>query len=1005
MEQVLVEHARASPERLAVIDEEVKLTYRQLMAKADALADMLQYEGIELEEPICIYIESGYKQALTQVAVLRAGGTCVPVEPSVPPLRLADMLHDIEARYIITCDGLASELSEFRVIHTETIIESQVELSHLHDITLRAGCGDTHRSHIIFTSGSTGRPKPIQVLACGILHVLYTFPNHLFDTSDCMSQFINPGFDFSLFEIWGALLSGVTLVAVPKKIIVDPVSLGQFLETTKIKTMIIPTALFNTIALTTPDSFRTLRHVLVGGEALNASAMRKVLKNSPPENLWNAYGPAEATIYVTLHRVDLKETDRPRISIGKPLGQTKVYLLDKQCRPITDTEKWGEICISGPQLSPGYLNRPKQTKECFIQADAFSLGTKGSSIRLYRTGDIGQWRDKIGLLDYIGRSDKQVKRFGHRVELGDIERTFERHPHVYSCVAALHQGELSDVLAVYIITALQDQVIEPNEMIQWAEEHLPPYMVPNQIERLQKFPLTENGKVDRKALRPRTVRNRNEENHSEQQIKHHIGTDEWLQSTIERLLSVPGIDSGDNLFDRGLSSLQAAQLISEIMNHSGRSVTLEDIYEHPTVEGLLSLLHQSGESKGHSNLLRWEEDSHLADDIIPVPDWQSDTEGHIFLTGATGFVGAYLLNHLLCMESVKEVACLARSHADEKAITRVQKALKRYCLWDTSRDYMKKVYILDGELADETLGLTKDQYQWLADWASIIFHVGAKVNWCDPYDAHFKSNVLGTRNIIRLACQGRRRTPLHYLSSIDAWNVTGFINKTKTVLENERLKPHMKSLPYDMGYAQSQWVADEMVQRVRSRGLPVAIYRPGFVIGDSQTAIGNPDDFFARLIIGCIHLKYFPHLPNQRLEYVTVDYVCSATVHIASKMENLGGAYHLVSPDPTQSVNIEGTYKLLKQAGYSMEEIPYHDWVKKVQEHPDNPLVAMLPMLQEPVFGEKTRMETSTETPVYDTRNTVQALANQADIKYIPLNHELLRRYVEFWVDRHYYKI
>ncbi|KAF7587610.1 hypothetical protein BBP40_007009, partial [Aspergillus hancockii] len=980
MEQILVRCASACPEKLAVVDEEVKLTYSELIARADVLADRLQDKGVEMEEPICIYLESGYKQALAQVAVLRAGGTSVPVEPSIPPLRLANMLHDIDVRYIITCEGLASDLSEFRVINTETTVESQVELGQAHDIALRAGCADTHRSHIMFTSGSTGRPKAVQVLARGIIHVLRTFPDYPFDISDSMSQFINPGFDFSLFEIWGALLSDVTLVRVPPKVIIDPVSLGQYLETAKIKTMIIPTALFNTIALAAPESFRSLRHVLVGGEALSVTAMRKVLDNNPPEHLWNAYGPVEATIYVTLNRVDLKETDRPRISIGKPLGQTEVYLLDEQFRPISEIDKWGEICISGPQLSPGYLNRHKETEERFPQVDASSLGAQGSWIRLYRTGDTGQWRDDTGTLDYIGRSDKQVKRFGHRVELGDIERTFETHPNVYSCVAALHQGDKSDILAVYIITASHNQKVESKEMIEWAEKRLPPYMVPNQIERVQKFPLTDNGKVDRKALRPKVAQDSTHKRTDEHKIQDEVGRHEWLPLAIEKLLHIPSIDSGDNLFDRGLSSLQAARLIGEIMHHYGKPVTLQEIYDHPTLESLSSLLHRSGEKTNRSDLARWEEDSHIADEIVPAPDWQNDSEGRVFLTGATGFVGAYLLNELLCMASVKEVACLARSRADEKATTRVQETLKKYFLWDRSRDYMQKVLIFDGDLADEHLGLGKDQYQWLSDWASVIFHVGAKVNWCDPYDALFESNVLGTRNIIRLAYQGRRRTPLHYLSSIDAWNVTGFINKTRTVLENERLKPHMKSLPYDMGYAQSQWVADEMIQRARSRGLPAAIYRPGFVIGDSRRGIGNPDDFFARLIVGCIQLKYFPHLPNQRLEYVTVDYVCSATVHIASNMENLGGAYHLVSPDPTQSVNIEGTYQLLKQAGYMIEEIPYRDWVTKIQEHPDNPLVAMLPMLQEPVFGEMTRMETSTETPVYDTRNTVQALADRADI-------------------------
>ncbi|KAB8068236.1 hypothetical protein BDV29DRAFT_199523 [Aspergillus leporis] len=995
MEQILVQF----------VEGKLNITYRELIARADILAQQLNNDGIQAEEPVCIYLESGYQQVIAQVAVLRAGGTCVPVEPSTPPLRLEAMLLDIEAQYIITCKDLADSVSKFKVIHTESATELQITLDPEDDITLRAGCPKSHRSHIMFTSGSTGRPKPIPVLARGIIHVLDSFPCHLFDPSDCMSQFINPGFDFSLFEIWAALLSGVTVVTVPKVIITDPATLGQFLVTTRIKTMIIPTALFNIIALNAPTSFRSLRHVLVGGEAVNATAMRKVLINDPPENLWNAYGPAEATIYVTLHRVDLKEAERSRISIGRPIGQTKVYLLDEQRRRVTDTSKWGEICISGPQLSPGYLNRLKETEEHFIRIDAASFGEVGSSIRLYRTGDIGQWRDDTGVLDYIGRSDKQIKRSGHRVELGDIERSIERHPNVHSCVVSLHQGKLSDLLVAYIIPTSWGQGIKPDDITDWAEERLPPYMVPEQIERVREFPLSANGKVNRKALRPDTHQNQAKEDPSNQQSEHKTVAGEWLQSTVAKILNVPHISPNDNVFDRGLTSLQAAQLIGQIMHHYGKAATLEELHEHPTLDGLAALLRRSSENKSQpSHMVRWEEDSHLADEAVPLPDWQCATEGRVFLTGATGFVGAYLLDRLLSMQAVKTVACLARSRGSQTAASRVQKALEKYNLWERSLDKMQKLLILDGELADETLGLGADKFHWLANWASVIFHVGARVNWCEPYEAHFEPNVLGTRNIIRLVCQGRRKA-LHYLSSIDAWNVTGFINKTKRVLEDEPLKPHMKSLPYDMGYAQSQWVADEMVQRARARGLPAAIYRPGFVIGDSQRAIGNPDDFFSRMIVACIQLKCFPHLPRQRLEYVTVDYVCSAMVHIASETDNLGRAYHLVSPDPTQSVNIEGTYHLLKQARYPMEEIPYRGWVEKIQQHPGNPLEPMLPMLQEPVFGDLTRMQTSTDTPVYDTRNTMRALADRPDIVYVPLSHELLRRYVEFWVRRHYYNL
>lgn len=323
----------------------------------------------------------------------------------------------------------------------------------------------------------------------------------------------------------------------------------------------------------------------------------------------------------------------------------------------------------------------------------------------------------------------------------------------------------------------------------------------------------------------------------------------------------------------------------------------------------------------------------------------------------TGFVGAYLLHQLLSMPSVKKVACLARSRGNLTANDRIQKALEKYDLWDGRLESTQKIIALDGDLTDATLGLGEDKFNWLSNWASVIFHIGARVNWCEPYETLYEPNVVGTRNIIRLATLGRRKA-LHYVSSIDAWNVTGLINKTERVSEDAPLKPHLESLPYDMGYSQSQWVTDEMVQRARDLGLPATIYRPGFVIGNSPRGYGNADDFFARLIVGCIQSGGFPHLPHQRLEYVTVELVCSAILHIASKSESLGRSFHLVSPDVAQSVSIEKTCSLINQAGYPVKEVPYQEWIDMIQHTPENPLEPMIPMLQEPVLGDLTRMHT-----------------------------------------------
>ncbi|RMJ25141.1 Male sterility protein [Aspergillus sp. HF37] len=1004
MEQLLVQCANASSDALAVVDGNAEISYKQLISRADALSQALCERDIKPAEPVCIFLPPSLQQIVAQVAILRAGGTCVPIDPSVPSLRVTAMLHDIDSQYVITGQELADTLPGFCVI---TINDAEVAISGDNPIRVRAGCSETHCTHILFTSGSTGRPKAIQILARGILHVVRHFPGSSIGPPDRMSAFINPGFDLSLLEVWMPLLCGAAVVSTPKAIITDPLACRDFLDKTGVTTLVVPTALFNVMAHAAPNTFQGRHHVFVAGEAANATAMRKALTHGPPENLWNAYGPTETTIYATLCRIDLEETRRPRISIGRAVGHTEIQLLDEQHNPIVTTNKTGEICVSGPQLSAGYLNMSEENKEKFIHIDIVTPAKGPStSIGLYRTGDLGQWRDRTGVLDYIGRVDGQIKRFGYRVELGDIERTLETHPQVHSCVINQNKRDTADSLTAYVVPTEWDESPGLGEiLVAWSRPRLPPYMVPDVVQTLPKFPLTANGKVDRKALVPETrvdpggrVPNREISPASEDQY-------DWLELKLRDYLNVSRIDRNDNIFSLGLSSLQAAQLLGDIMRDQGTPVTMAQLHSNPTLKSLKSLIESpTKETDDPLQMVRWEQDSHMADDIASPPDWQAASEGRVFLTGATGFLGTYLLHYLLSMPTVKQVACLARSSGNMTANARIQKALEKYELWDGKLEKMQKIIVLEGDLAHDSLGLAEDQFHWLANWASVVFHVGARVNWCEPYEAHYEPNVVGTRNVIRLTVHGRRKA-LQYLSSIDTWNVTGFVNKVERVFEDEPLQPHMASLAYDLGYSQSQWVVDEMVQRARARGLPAVIYRPGFIIGDRSRAIGNPDDFFGRLVIGCIQCGYFPYLPRQRLEWVTVDYVCSAILHIASRFNSLGRAYHLVSTDPTRSVSMEGTCKLINEAGYPVQQIPYHEWVAKIQQSPGNALEPLLPALQESVLGGNTRIQTGTYNPVYDAQNTVQALAVRPDIQYVPLDAQLLRRYVEFWVQRGDYNL
>ncbi|KAJ5629358.1 hypothetical protein N7528_003015 [Penicillium herquei] len=421
--------------------------------------------------------------------------------------------------------------------------------------------------------------------------------------------------------------------------------------------------------------------------------------------------------------------------------------------------------------------------------------------------------------------------------------------------ACVHQkiedGLGSDVLTGFVVPQ-KDAAIRPETIIEWMQERYPYYMVPDQIQFISEIPLNSRDRLD-----------------DQQSI---------ITEMFKGVLGVCHLEPDHKLSSLGLSSLQTARFLGLIRQQTGVSLSMRDLYANPTIDSLADRLNQSKEMNyGPIEVLKLEADSHLADEISYIadgiqliPDWLC--EGSVFLTGATGFIGANLLSRLLSMPRMNKIACLVRGNKTCSPIARIQNTLKKYELWtDKTSEYLNKLIILDGDITKNRLGLSEQDYQWLIGWAPAIFHSAAKVNWCDTYSGHFAPNVLGTKSILQVAASGRRKT-LHYISTIDVWAVTGLILGTEVVPEEGPLKIHLASLPFDTGYAQSQWVADEMVQRVREKGLPVIICRPGFLVGDSKTGAGNPDDFFSRMIIGCIQLGYWPELLFQNHAYVTVDY-------------------------------------------------------------------------------------------------------------------------------------
>ncbi|KAJ5864921.1 uncharacterized protein N7529_006837 [Penicillium soppii] len=1003
MEQLLCNRANEFGDHLAIIDGEHSFTYHELLVKASILALNLLDKDLNIEEPVGIIAGPGWHQVVAQIAVLRAGGTSTPIDPSVPDAQLHSMLSELGVRYVMTTNNTSAKVSQFEVVSIDAVLDTKDLDDEDGEIQPLSGQPEGHRSHILHTSGSTGKPKAVQISSKAVLHLTDSLPMK-FGPGDRIGELNNPGFDLSFFEIWVALLSGSTVVHIPNSTIKDPVSFAEFLKDKSITAVILPYALLNVVSTNTPSAFQHLRHVISAGESPSFQTMQSILSSDgPPENLWNGYGPTETTCLSTLQRVTLQEAESESISAGLPIGDTVVHLLDKDQKLVVENEAPGEICIGGPGLSAGYLNRPEANEEKFIEVKLANPedNSQTKTVRLYRTGDIAMWKGEPKSLHYIGREDLQIKRQGFRVELEEVERTITSNEAVEAAACVYEKADdtlASDRLTAFVVLA-NDASADPDSITKWTQSHHPHYMVPDQIKIVSEIPLNSRGKFDRGALKEMVKSSDSSGSHVTEDNDNPLS---MVTSLLEEILSNSEIRPDDNILALGLSSLQLARFLGSIKQKFGTSLSMKDLYSKPTVEAVAERLHQTNEiSYGPSEILQLEADSHLADDIQLIPEWPS--EGRLFLTGATGFVGVNLLYRFLAMPSMKEIACLTRGTEEVSPLDRIKNTFKKYDMWneDVSKN-LDKIIILDGDMTKDRLGLSESDYQWLIGWAPAVFHSAAKINWCDTYSGHYAQNIIGTRNILRVAAEGRRKT-LHYISTIDVWAVTGLILGTDVVTEDGPLKTHLASLPFDTGYAQSQWVADEMVQRVRDKGLPVVIYRPGFVVGDSKTGAGNPDDFFSRMIIGCIQFGYYPQLEFQNQGYVTVEYVCDAIVHIASSNYNIGRAFTLSVPDKDLITTMEDLCVMINQAGFPVEQIAYQDWLDKLQAWnslESSPLLSLMPLLAEPVLRGATRLQTSKYTPVYDCTNTLKAISGRGDISHVPLSPELIRKFIDFWIGK-----
>jgi amino acid adenylation domain-containing protein len=500
--QLFSEQAARSPAAVALTYKDAQITYGELNTRANRLAHHLIARGVTEDTIVGVWLDRSPDMVAALLAILKAGGAYLPLDLAYPADRLAHMLGDTRAPIVITRPEFVATLPPGGA---EVVVLDPAGAALAHQPTTDPaprGSADS-LAYVNYTSGSTGRPKGVPIPQRGVLRLVFGASYARLDASRVFLQLAPACFDAATFELWGPLLHGGRCVLFDDKLPTLQ-KLRQVIERNRVTTLFITTALFNTIIDEDPQLLAPIEQLLTGGEAHSVPHMRKALRELPGTQISSVYGPTETTTFATFHPVPSLPPEATSIPIGRPIGNTTTYILDDQLRRV-GVGVVGELYIGGDGLARGYLHQPELTREKFVS----NLGFLPPHERLYRTGDLAKYLPD-GSIDFIGRADNQVKIHGFRIELGEIESQLITHSGVRQAAVVVHDRSYADRrLIAYLIPdtrpdtrpdTQRSRVTEARELRAHLQQRLPAYMIPAQFEWLEAFPLTPNGKVDRKEL-------------------------------------------------------------------------------------------------------------------------------------------------------------------------------------------------------------------------------------------------------------------------------------------------------------------------------------------------------------------------------------------------------------------------------------------------------------------------------------------------------------------------
>ncbi|MDY6392062.1 MAG: amino acid adenylation domain-containing protein [Bacilli bacterium] len=902
-----LEQVALHPDKKAVIGIDETLTYAELDARMNQVAHAIISRGLGKDDKVVVMMPRIANCYVAREGVLKGGACFVPVDPAYPDERILYIIEDSEAKFVLTTKELA-EQKKAAFGKTDFLLIEDILASEPKD-AVNVHIDDDALAYCIFTSGSTGKPKGVMIEHHSLANLVSNTPhNYVADEyanrSSVAVSLASLSFDLSIQEEYVPLANGLTVMIASEDEILNPVALAKRMKENHVDVLTTTPSYVNNV-LDIEDvmvAFRDLKILDLGAEAIPATMLSKMRERGMNARLGNGYGPTEATVTCTF---DVVESSR--ITIGYPDNNVKTYIIDEKGRrlPFGAT---GELLIGGQGVARGYVHRDELTKEKFINFDG---------VYAYRSGDLARI-NYDGRIEFFGRKDNQVKLRGLRVELDEIENALQSYPGISRAVVVVKETkEEGQFLVGYYLAKEEFDAASIKEHI---SKTLTPYMIPKVLMHLDTIPMTNNGKVNKKALPDPVVTK--EAKRGVRLPKNE--TQQAIYDIFKHVLGVEELSIDDDFFDLGGTSLSASKVTMLALN-KGLNISYSDVFDNPTVIDLAALLNAAKKTEVKEETieevaegLEYNSSAYVDGITEDISNFKS-----ILLTGATGFLGIHILHELL-EHSDATVYALVRGSEGITGQLRLQGLLEYYFDNPYDEAFAQRVHVVESDVTSDSLldTLREIPFELIVNCAAVVKHFSNS-------DAIERVNLGGVKNLIEVALDHKARLVQVSTLSVAGENVGGKFPKERRIHENEIFFGQS----VENKYINSKIKAEEaLIDAVNKRGLDGKIVRVGNLMGrsrDGEFQVNSGTNNFMASIRAYKKLGVFPvSAADVTIDFSPIDEVAK-TILLLAKTSKRFTIFHSAN---SHEVEFGDVIAAMNDFGYSIKMVNDAEFSAKLAE-------------------------------------------------------------------------